>query len=561
MFLCFSKLLWLRCSYLSVLLLSGGFTCANELSEPSESVPSALKPLKIGVDGLSQKIISDQLLAPGIQFYHVIRGELSVQDHYRLSSGVVDMEHAKKYKKKLVSLGYEIDILAIAESGPLGKPLGVEVVAGRFDKVDKAKKLSSVLKSSNLQMAVRFTAEDGGATSGPFDISILEIDLNRYQGRIESALAKDQVIEKETTSSIAKRKGAVAAVNAGFFTWKKEVGTVGDPAGVSVIDGELVSEATEGRPALVIRNTRESKSGPNVQIVHNLRSQLWLKFGDQRFLINGLNRKPGKILNCGNQSAKPVVQPAHDFVCTNSNELILFNRYFAEKTPEGEGFEFSISQQGNVISPLPTLGRYLASTKYVLQAQGETAKSLEKLVSAGMGAEVEIQLTADEGELELNKGLYIVNGGPTLLQIGQMDLSARAREGWAVHFDEPSINDQFINKKDAATVGGQVSGNRTGFYHGWVVRRHSRTVIGLTEDNVLYVVVIYGRQPGVSAGASLTDMAQLMRNLGVSEALNLDGGGSSAMVVQNELTGLPSDASGEREVGDALLFFPSGPDG
>ena len=48
-----------------------------------------------------------------------------------------------------------------------------------------------------------------------------------------------------------------------------------------------------------------------------------------------------------------------------------------------------------------------------------------------------------------------------------------------------------------------------------------------------------------------------MKGLKVDQAMNLDGGGSSIMVIDGIQTGIPSDVKGERAVGDALLFLPS----
>jgi exopolysaccharide biosynthesis protein len=74
-------------------------------------------------------------------------------------------------------------------------------------------------------------------------------------------------------------------------------------------------------------------------------------------------------------------------------------------------------------------------------------------------------------------------------------------------------------------------------------------------SGVLFIVVIYGRNPKISVGASIHEMADVMRSLGASDAINLDGGGSSAMYVQGKLTGSPSDPNGERKVADALIFI------
>jgi hypothetical protein len=65
--------------------------------------------------------------------------------------------------------------------------------------------------------------------------------------------------------------------------------------------------------------------------------------------------------------------------------------------------------------------------------------------------------------------------------------------------------------------------------------RHPRTAFGLSADgNTAWMVVVDGRQPLSSAGATLPEMAEIFRRLGAADALNLDGGGSSAMVIAAE---------------------------
>jgi exopolysaccharide biosynthesis protein len=54
-------------------------------------------------------------------------------------------------------------------------------------------------------------------------------------------------------------------------------------------------------------------------------------------------------------------------------------------------------------------------------------------------------------------------------------------------------------------------------------------------------------------GMSLVELAQVMIRLGAYEAMNFDGGGSTTMVVQGKLMNRPSDQTGERAVGSALL--------
>ena len=80
---------------------------------------------------------------------------------------------------------------------------------------------------------------------------------------------------------------------------------------------------------------------------------------------------------------------------------------------------------------------------------------------------------------------------------------------------------------------------------------HPRTAIGFTEDDKMIILVVDGRQPS-SRGVYLEELAQIMVNLNCIEALNLDGGGSSALVVNNQLINKPSGTSKEREVMSAI---------
>ncbi len=83
--------------------------------------------------------------------------------------------------------------------------------------------------------------------------------------------------------------------------------------------------------------------------------------------------------------------------------------------------------------------------------------------------------------------------------------------------------------------------------------RHPRTGVAIdTESNRLWMVVVDGRQEPHSAGMTLHELADLMASLGADEALNLDGGGSSAMLLRGRLANHPSDASGERRVANSL---------
>ena len=63
---------------------------------------------------------------------------------------------------------------------------------------------------------------------------------------------------------------------------------------------------------------------------------------------------------------------------------------------------------------------------------------------------------------------------------------------------------------------------------------HPRTAVGIREDGKLLFTVVDGRRPEWSNGASLTELAGLMKEAGATRAINLDGGGSSTFIVRND---------------------------
>jgi exopolysaccharide biosynthesis protein len=88
--------------------------------------------------------------------------------------------------------------------------------------------------------------------------------------------------------------------------------------------------------------------------------------------------------------------------------------------------------------------------------------------------------------------------------------------------------------------------------------RHPRTAMGYTADGRLIILVIQGRMKGLAEGASLMHEALILKDLGCVEALNLDGGGSSCMLVNGRETIKPSDATGQRPVPAVFIIKKKG---
>jgi Exopolysaccharide biosynthesis protein related to N-acetylglucosamine-1-phosphodiester alpha-N-acetylglucosaminidase len=114
-----------------------------------------------------------------------------------------------------------------------------------------------------------------------------------------------------------------------------------------------------------------------------------------------------------------------------------------------------------------------------------------------------------------------VGGGPVLLQNGEIKITNNEE----MKFAGKAIND-----------------------------KHPRTAMGYTKDDKLIVMVIQGRFPKIAEGATLTQEAQMLKDLGCIEALNLDGGGSSCMLINGKQTIKPSDKEGQRPVPAVFLI-------
>ena len=81
-----------------------------------------------------------------------------------------------------------------------------------------------------------------------------------------------------------------------------------------------------------------------------------------------------------------------------------------------------------------------------------------------------------------------------------------------------------------------------------IADKHPRTAIGYKKDGTMVILAVQGRMKGLAEGATLPQMAKILVDLGCVEAMNLDGGGSSCMLINGKETIKPSDPTGQRPV-------------
>jgi len=92
---------------------------------------------------------------------------------------------------------------------------------------------------------------------------------------------------------------------------------------------------------------------------------------------------------------------------------------------------------------------------------------------------------------------------------------------------------------------------------GFETTRHPRTMIGVDRSGAIWLIAVDGRQPWLSLGMTFDELKRLARRIGLTSALNLDGGGSTTMVVQERfIVNHPSEETGPRAVSDALVVLP-----
>lgn len=107
---------------------------------------------------------------------------------------------------------------------------------------------------------------------------------------------------------------------------------------------------------------------------------------------------------------------------------------------------------------------------------------------------------------------------------------------------------------------GQIAGDfssvkiDTNFGNRSIQKANPRTAIGMIAPNHYVFVVVDGRNEGYSRGMTLTELAELMQDLGATEAYNLDGGGSSTMYFMGRVVNNPQGKNQERGVSDILYI-------
>ncbi len=198
------------------------------------------------------------------------------------------------------------------------------------------------------------------------------------------------------------------------------------------------------------------------------------------------------------------------------DELIVYNKHYGTKT-NTNAFGYEVVVVDGVVTQIQTGNSTIPHDGLVLSGHGVQRELLAKLE---VGDELQVNFALDPNWEKLGV-TQIIGGGPRLVRDGKLE----------------------------------ITGEQERFQADILMGRAPRTAFGITADQKLLLVTVNGRQPNISVGMTLSELGNLLIELGAVQAMNLDGGGSTTMVIRNLVLNLPSDGK-ERPVGNAIIVSP-----
>ncbi|MGO8670452.1 MAG: phosphodiester glycosidase family protein [Capsulimonadaceae bacterium] len=372
----------------------------------------------------------------------------------------------------------------------------------------------------------------------PLIINVVTADLSAPGVHAHVGPAQDHVggtdptFGREEVSRYARRHHDLVAVNGDFFPF------TGDPLGIEIHAGDLLSEpwigmTGKGGPRTVLGVTDDGRA-----VIDRLGLAGQVVFADESTgPLHGVNRAVG---------VDEVVVFTPDFHGGHVNranglDVGLANVNLplrANKQMRGQVIWTHTTPDG--VDVVPPGGVILAGGP----RRGTT------ILQAGIHLGDAVTFTIGTGAVsDPASGLRVA-----ALPRGDDDLPSRA--------GEPADRTAWLWARIPEAIGGgprllsngaiDIDSVDEGFEPGFVDFPYPRTAVGVSADgHVLIVVTVDGRQT-ISRGVSLADLAAILKRFGASDAMNLDGGGSTTMAVAGLIVDSPGGEGMERPVADML---------
>ena len=342
----------------------------------------------------------------------------------------------------------------------------------------------------------------------PLKVSVVEMDLTNPYIVMETCLGGDKSVACETPVSMATRNTrpgheVVSALNGDFFM-TSPTNEVGLPLSGQVRNDELVL-SSHNRACLVLDDE-------NRPYIDRLTFSGRVTGGEHSFALNLVNRMRYAYENIATnqsflftRSYGPVTYDA-----SNSGKMVLLRPLEGEFTWKANGLEHCVIEdifdaKGSTTIP---------DGKAILWLKGTYANQTSWM-NVGDELDISFSLTLNNGPQDVNIHQLIGGSNHIIMQNGEF------MEDWA--------------------------------------ERHPRTAIGFNADSTrLYFVVVDGRHMS-SVGVTLKEFKGIFDALGAVTAVNLDGGGSSCILANDEVLNHPSDGP-VRAVGNGCLLVSVAPE-
>ena len=347
-------------------------------------------------------------------------------------------------------------------------------------------------------------------TQGPWRMHVVRVDLRAAGYAVRTVRALDSLRGRETVSAMAERARRAghdvrAAINADFFDLK-----TGESINNQVSDGRIWRALSwSGTPRGAMKSARgQFGVGRDGRLLlDRFVFAGAVHAGRVQWALDGVNVPPangqGLVLWFPEANGRTRADSGHTArelrvrVAQGSwrDSLLLRPRgrlVVADSTPLGPG-------------------------EAALVAYGPTVARLDSIARLNRAFDVHAKWVPSVGAVE-----QLVGGWPVILRDDALMV-------------ERSATQEFIAPSNANV-------------------RHPRSLVGFDADTShLFLVAIDGRSQA-SVGVTLAEAADLLRGLGITHALNLDGGGSTALWLNGRVISTPSDKEGERPVANALLI-------
>lgn len=338
---------------------------------------------------------------------------------------------------------------------------------------------------------------------GPAVVNVVRVSPNSGL-RVRAVLSQDRVAggppAYEHTTAMCRRVGCLFAVNGDFANL-----ATGEPVGAAVLDGLFVRSPVGHHQQFMVAANGDVSVGP----------LNW----------SGYIRDAGTLLRLPYQLGINGVN-----VSRQADNVILYSGHWAPSTGTGDDGVEVLARVVESGGPTPT-GR-LIGLELVELRSGNTPIPPWGVVLSGTGTGT-----------KLLRDLWLRNRRGEIGPRFQLDLSVpaagrNATGGFPVLVDDGRIVG--LTARDSFTRS-----------------RHPRTIAGRTADGTVLLVTVDGRQPCCSIGMTLPEAADLMVALGATEAINLDGGGSTTFVAHGVMVNHPSTQVVFRNGHTAIDGFPS----